>query len=100
MSVAGIYDTTVKSPMGDQKGVFTVVLADGGAFTGSVVDGMGTMEVVDGKVDGNRLTWKMSTKVPLPLDFDCVATIDGDSLIGKVNAGAFGEMVLSGTRQG
>ena len=99
MSVAGKYDTTVKSPMGDQKGVFTVVPADGGTFTGSVVDGMGTMEVVDGKVDGNKLTWKMSTKVPMPLDFDCEVTIDGDSLAGKVNAGAFGEMALNGTRQ-
>ncbi|MCW0200103.1 hypothetical protein [Sphingopyxis sp.] len=99
MSVAGKYDTTVKSPMGDQKGVFTVVPADGGAFSGTVVDGMGTMEVVDGKIDGNTLTWKMSTKVPMPLDFDCEATIDGDSLSGKVKAGAFGEMTLSGTRQ-
>lgn len=99
MSVAGKYDTTVKSPMGDQKGVFTVIPADGGAFTGSVVDGMGTMEVVDGKIDGNVLTWKMSTKVPMPLDFDCEATIDGDNLSGKVKAGAFGEMTLAGTRQ-
>lgn len=98
MSVGGKYDTTVKSPMGDQKGVLTVV-PDGDAFTGSVVDGMGTMEVVDGKIDGNVLSWKMSTKVPMPLDFDCTATIDGDNLSGKVNAGAFGEMALSGTRQ-
>jgi len=99
MSVAGVYNTIVKSPMGDQKGTFTVIPSDGGAFTGSVVDGMGTMEVVDGKVDGNQLTWKMSTKVPLALDFTCEATIDGDNLSGKVNAGAFGQMALSGTRQ-
>ena len=99
MSVAGKYDTTVKSPMGDQKGVFTVTPTDGNAFTGNVVDGMGTMEVVDGKIDGNTLTWKMSTKVPLPLDFSCEATIDGDNLSGKINAGAFGDMSLSGTRQ-
>ena len=99
MSVAGKYDTTVKSPMGDQKGVFTVIPADGDAFTGTVVDGMGTMEVIDGKIEGNTLTWKMSTKVPMPLDFDCQATVDGDTLSGKINAGAFGEMNLSGSRQ-
>lgn len=98
MSVAGKYDTIVKSPMGDQKGVLTVV-ANGDSFTGNVVDGMGTMEVVDGKIEGNSLTWKMSTKVPMPLDFECKADIDGDQLTGKINAGAFGEMSLTGTRQ-
>ena len=28
MSVAGTYDTVVKSPMGDQKGTFTVLPSD------------------------------------------------------------------------
>ena len=36
MSVAGTYDTVVKSPMGDQKGTFTIVPGDdGNTFTGS-----------------------------------------------------------------
>ena len=35
MSVAGTYDTVVKSPMGDQKGTLTVVTGDdGNSFTG------------------------------------------------------------------
>ena len=97
MSVAGTWNTTVKSPMGDQTGTLTVVV-DGDAFTGQMAGGMGTMDVVDGKVDGNTLTWKMNMVVPMPMTLDCEATVDGDAITGAVNAGAFGAMPLSGTR--
>jgi hypothetical protein len=56
------------------------------------------MDVVDGKVDGNTLTWKMNMVVPMPMTLDCEATVDGDSITGAVNAGAFGAMPMSGTR--
>ncbi len=97
MSVAGTWNTVVKSPMGDQSGTFTVEV-DGDTFTGSMAGGMGAMDVVDGKVDGNKLTWKMNMVVPMPMTLDCEATVDGDSITGAVNAGAFGAMPLSGTR--
>jgi len=32
------------------------------------------------------------------MTLDCEATIDGDTLTGNVNAGAFGAMPVSGTR--
>lgn len=97
MSVAGTWNTTVKSPMGDQTGTLTVNV-DGDTFTGQMAGGMGTMDVVDGKVDGNTITWKMNMVVPMPMTLDCEATVDGDSITGAVNAGAFGAMPLSGTR--
>jgi hypothetical protein len=97
MSVAGTWNTTVKSPMGDQSGTLTVNV-DGDSFTGQMAGGMGTMDVVDGKVDGHTLTWKMNMVVPMPMTLDCEATVDGDSITGAVNAGAFGAMPLSGTR--
>lgn len=100
MSVAGTYKSVVKSPMGDQTGTFTVVPAEGDTFTGSLVGSLGSMDVVDGKIDGNTLTWKMNMVVPMPMTLDCEATIDGDNLTGSVNAGAFGAMPLSGTREG
>lgn len=98
MSVAGTYNTTVKSPMGDQSGTFTVVDGGDGTFTGSMAGGLGSMDVEDGKIDGNKLTWKMNMVVPMPMTLECEATIDGDALTGAVNAGAFGAMALSGTR--
>ena len=101
MSVAGTYDTVVKSPMGDQKGTFTVVPGDdGNTFTGSMAGGMGSMDVEEGKIDGNKLTWKMNMTVPMPMTLDCEATVDGDQLTGNVNAGAFGAMPLTGEREG
>ncbi|PLK24500.1 hypothetical protein [Novosphingobium sp. TH158] len=97
MSVAGTYEVNVKTPMGDQAGTFTVVV-DGDSFTGSMAGGMGAMEVANGKVDGNTLTWSMDMKVPMPMTLECTATVDGDAINGDVKAGVFGSMPLSGKR--
>ena len=101
MSVAGTYDTVVKSPMGEQKGTFTVVPGDdGNTFTGSMAGGMGSMDVKDGKIDGDTLTWAMDMTVPMPMTLNCTANVNGDQLTGTMNAGAFGDMPLTGQRQG
>jgi len=99
MSVAGTYDCVTKTPMGDQKGKFTVNV-DGDSFTGGITGPMGDMEVKDGKVAGTKLTWKMDMKVPMPMELECEATVDGDALTGSVKAGMFGSMALTGTRAG
>lgn len=99
MSVAGTYDCVTKSPMGDQKSKFTVNV-DGESFTGQNAGQMGSMDVVDGKVDGNTLSWTMNMTVPMPMKLEASATIDGDALTGTINAGAFGAMPMTGTRAG
>lgn len=99
MSVAGNYETTVQSPMGPQTGTFTVVDGGDGTFTGQLTGSLGALDVQEGKVDGNTLTWKMAMTIPMPMTLDCEATVDGDTLTGAVNAGAFGSMPLSGTRR-
>lgn len=97
MSVAGTYDCVTKTPMGDQSSKFTVTV-DGDSFTGSNVGAMGSMDVEDGKVAGNTLTWKMKMTVPMPMTLDCEATVDGDTLSGTVKAGAFGSFPMNGKR--
>lgn len=99
MPIAGTYDCLTKTPMGDQKSKFTIAV-DGDRFTGTNAGALGTMEVVDGKVDGDRITWKMNMTVPMPLTLECDAVIEGDSLKGNVTAGAFGSMPMTGTRAG
>ncbi|MEM1133603.1 MAG: hypothetical protein AAGH53_11750 [Pseudomonadota bacterium] len=98
MSVAGSYDCVTKSPMGDQTSVLTVNV-DGDSWTGENAGQMGTLEITDGKVDGSTLTWTMDMKVPMPMKLECEATVDGDSLTGTVNAGAFGKMAMTGTKK-
>jgi hypothetical protein len=58
------------------------------------------MEVQEGKVSGNTLTWKMDMKVPMPMSLEGEATVDGDAISGNIKAGAFGSMAMSGTRAG
>ena len=101
MSVAGTYDCVTKSPMGDQKSTVTIVPSDDGTtFTGTNAGAMGSMELEDGKIDGNTLTWTMNMTVPMPMKLEGEATVDGDQLTGEVNAGAFGKMAMTGQRQG
>lgn len=97
-AVDGDWDVTIKTPMGDQQSVFTVA-SDGATFTGKVVGALGSMDVKDGTVDGNTLTWKMDMTVPMPMTLEGTATVDGDAIIGAVKAGAFGDMGMSGTRK-
>jgi zinc protease len=97
-AVDGDWDVTIKSPMGDQKSVFTVA-SSGDSFSGKVAGALGSMDVKDGKVDGNILTWKMDMTVPMPMTLEGTATVDGDNISGDVKAGAFGSMAMSGCRK-
>jgi len=98
MSLSGSYSTTVKSPMCDQNGTLTVNDNGDGTFTGNMANAMGSMDIEGGKVDGNTLSWSMQMTSPMPMTLECEATIEGDSLTGNVNAGAFGAMPLSGQK--
>lgn len=99
MSVAGTYECVTKTPMGDQTSTFTVVDNGDGTFSGTNAGATGSMDVYDGKIDGNKLTWKMDMKVPMPMTLEGEATVDGDAVNGSVKAGMFGSMAMSGTRK-
>ncbi|MEI9927252.1 MAG: hypothetical protein WDN44_05445 [Sphingomonas sp.] len=97
-NVDGSWDTVVKSPMGEQAAVLTVA-SSGATFTGNYSGAMGVTEIKDGKVDGDRLTFKVDITVPMPLTLDGEATVDGDTITGTMTAGAFGSFPLTGTRK-
>ncbi len=98
-NVDGSYECITKSPMGDQKSTLTVK-SDGDSWTGTNAGAMGSLDVKNGRVDGNELTWDMDMVVPMPMTLNCRATVDGDQLSGTIKAGAFGEMAMSGTKAG
>lgn len=97
-NVAGKWDCVVNSPLGEQKSVLTVNDHGDGTWTGDNSGAMGGLACDNGKVDGNKITWTMDMKVPMPMTLECDATIDGDTLTGGVKAGAFGTSPMKGTR--
>ena len=97
-SVDGAYDCITKTPLGDQKSVFTVI-SSGDIFHGTNAGTLGSLDVKNGKVDGNSISWKMDMILPMPMTLDCEAVIEGDTLTGTVQAGGFGAMAMTGTRR-
>ena len=97
-NVDGAYDCVAKTPLGDQKGVFTVI-SNGGSFNGTFAGTMGSLDVTEGQVDGDKLTWKMNMTMPMPMTMDCEAVVDGDAISGTMQLGAFGAAGFSGTRR-
>lgn len=97
MALEGRYDCITKTPIGTQKGVLSVV-PEGDRFTGTITGDLGSMPLENGTIAGNTLRWTMTMTSPMKIELDCTATIDGDTLSGKIKAGFFGSMELSGTR--
>lgn len=95
--LGGTYECSTKTPLGHQKGTLTIV-PQGDAFTGQITGDLGTMDLREGRIDGNQLTWKMKMTSPMAIDLDCKATVEGAALTGTIKAGFFGTMTLEGTK--
>lgn len=99
MAVEGSWDCLMKTRAGPQEFVLTIE-RDGDTFTGTNVGPNGNVDINDGKIDGDTLTWTMTITKPLPLKLRGNATVDGDSLSGIVDGGVLaGKMELTGTRK-
>ena len=96
-NVDGTWNTVVNTPMGEQKGQLTVN-SDGDSFSGSMSGNQGTLEITDGAVDGNKLTWTAQISQPMPMKLSFDVEVDGDELSGNVQLGAFGNAPIKGTR--
>jgi len=94
-----VWDCITKAPFGEQRSVFTIV-RDGDRFTGSNVADIGALPVIDGRIEGDRLVWKMPTEKPMPMTLVGKAVVDGDRLEGTVTMGAFGKAAMTGVRRG
>jgi hypothetical protein len=99
VKVDGAYDCVTKTPMGDQPSVLTVIV-DGDRFNGTNAGPLGSLDVKEGKVAGNRLNWVMEMTLPMAMTLKCEAIVAGDKLTGTIDAGAFGTLTMSGTRRG
>ena len=66
MAVDGKWNTVIKTPMGDQNGVLTLK-QDGDALNGNMKGAMGEIEIHNGKVAGDTLSWSANVTSPMPI---------------------------------
>ena len=95
--IDGTWNITIQDPTGRKKGTLTLVAA-ANTFTGNLSDGGQKLEITDGKIEGNTLTWSMKITKPIPLTLKVLAKVDGSSMSGAVTAGMLGSFPLTGTR--
>ena len=94
-SLDGVWETVTETPMGTQKATLTLK-SDGGKLSGSSAGAMGTMQLENGKVEGNRATWAMQFMgITLTADI----SFDGDKLSGGIAAPGFGTSPITGQRR-
>ena len=96
--IDGVWETTVNSPMGQQKATLTLK-SDGTSLSGTMAGNQGTLDLFDGSVDGDSAKWKANMTSPMPLTLEFDPKVDGDEISGNVKLGAFGNASFNGKRQ-
>jgi hypothetical protein len=99
MAADGTWNITLNAPMGAQQTTMTLATSDS-ELTGEIEapPPIGKVELSDGTVDGDNLTWKVNVTTPMPMVLEFAATVDGDKISGDVKFGSFGNGTLSGVR--
>lgn len=96
-AIDGTWNITIKSPAGPQSATLTVRCVVN-TFAGEFIGDEGKVDIADGKIDGDTITWSMKIVKPLPMALTSKLTLEGDALNGAVTAGAFGNFPMSGAR--
>ena len=97
MTADGNWSLMVATPMGERPSTLSV-RTDGSTLKGSQMADGNSIDIFDGTVDGNAVSWKVSIIDPMPMTLEFNGTIDGDKLSGSVTMGVFGSASFSGTR--
>jgi hypothetical protein len=97
MSVAGIWNITIATPIGTQAVVLE--LTEHGAGIEGIAKGTAeTTTLLNPVLDGNRLTWAQSITKPMRLNLTFDVTINGDTLSGTSMAERLPASRVTGTR--
>lgn len=97
MSFAGTWNVVMKTPMGDRQ-VVMVLAQDGDKLSGTMEADGNTIDIQEGKLAGDRGTWKADLTQPMPITLEFDVGVEGDALDGTVKLGMFGSSAVSGTR--
>ena len=94
--VDGKWNITLKTPVGEKLGVLDL-RAKGTTLTGSLSDGEHHAAIIDGKVDGNRLSWSAKITQPMRMNVKFTATVEADRISGAAKH-FLGKAAFTGTR--
>ena len=97
MAADGTWNLTMETPMGEQRASITLSTA-GGTLTGTQSAQGNSAEIFDGTVMGNNVSWKVSITSPMPLTLEFTGTVDGNTMNGQMNTGAFGSFPFTGQK--
>ena len=95
--IDGKWNVTMNTPMGAQQGVLDLT-TEGDTLTGTMTGQQGTMELQNGKVDGDTVTWTADLTQPMPVKLEFTGKVEGDQIAGDVVLGPFGKSTFEGTR--
>ena len=94
--VHGKWNITIKTPMGDKSGVLELK-TEGAALTGSLSDTAHHVAIRDGKVVGNKLSWRADIAKPMRISFKFTAIVEEDRISGAAKH-LLGKATFTGTR--
>jgi hypothetical protein len=98
MGVTGVWDVTVKTPIGSLAVAYTFTEQDG-MLTGTAAGKGETVPLHDIIVDRQRVTWRQSVTKPMRLNLGFDVVVDGDRLTGHSRAGRLPRSAVTGTRR-
>ena len=94
--VQGKWQIKINTPMGEKSGVLEL-LVSGKTLTGSLSDADHHVQITDGKIEGNKLSWQAKITKPMHLNFKFTATVDEDRISGAARH-MLGTATFRGTR--
>lgn len=97
MSLTGIWNISISTPLGAQAATLELTENDG-VVAGVVKNEAETLSLINPVLQGTRLTWQSSMTRPLRLNLTFDLTFDGDTLTGTSKAGILPASRVTGTR--
>jgi hypothetical protein len=94
--VQGRWNITIATPMGDKSGVLELRV-DGSTLSGSLSHADHHVDISDGKIDGNRLSWRAKITKPMRLSFNFTAVVEENRISGTARH-MLGTAPFEGTR--
>jgi hypothetical protein len=97
MTAGGNWNLVMSTPTGERQAALSLN-TEGTIRKGSQMADGNSVEIFDGTVNGNDISWKVSITEPMPMTLEFTGTVNGDEIGGTVTLGAFGSSSFTGTR--